>query len=84
MNVSLMVTTAMAVAAESPEIRTVHSQASVMLRTGEVELAVTLRGGHMAPVTFFRDTPVPVRPYHVSPWQDEGESKMPAPVLVTL
>ena len=84
MNAPLMVTTAMAFAVEPPEIRTVHAQPSVMLSTREVELAVTLRGGHMAPVAFFRDTSVPVRPYHVSPWQDEGESKMPAPVLVTL
>ena len=53
MNAPLMVTTAMAFAVEPPEIRTVHAQPSVMLSTREVELAVTLRGGHMAPVTFF-------------------------------
>ena len=35
----------------------------------------------MAPVTFFRNTPSPVQPYHISPWQDEHPSPMPAPVL---
>ena len=38
----------------------------------------------MAPVTFFRDSAQPVRPYYVSPWQEEAPSKMPAPVLVSL
>ena len=38
----------------------------------------------MAPVTFFRDTAQPVKPYYVSPWQDEKPTKMPAPVLNTL
>lgn len=67
---------------ESP--RTIHSQPSWSVSNGQVEVAVTRRGGHMAPVTFYRDTDRPVRPYHVSPWQDEKPSTMPAPVLVTL
>jgi hypothetical protein len=61
--------------------RTVHSQPSWIVATPQVEVALTRIGGHMAPVTFFRDSDRPVRPYHVSPWQDEKPSAMPAPVL---
>ncbi len=64
--------------------RTIHSQPSFVLKTKQVELAITQRGGHMAPVTFLRDTFSPVQPYHISPWQDEQPSEMPAPVLVPL
>jgi len=49
----------------------IHGQPSWRLRSDAVELAVTRRGGHLAPVVFFRDTPHPVAPYYVSPWQDE-------------
>lgn len=38
----------------------------------------------MAPVTFARTSPSPIRPYHVSPWQDEGLADLPAAVLVPL
>ena len=72
-----------AVAAEALS-RSVHSQPSVILATKDVEVAVTTRGGHMAPVTFFRSSDRPVQPYYVSPWQDEAPLPMPAPVLVTL
>lgn len=65
-------------------MRTVHSQPSWILATPQVEVALTRRGGHLAPVTFLRDTGRPVQPYHVSPWQDEKPSAMPAPVLVPL
>ena len=72
-----------AVAADVPT-RSVHSQPSAILATKDVEVAVTTRGGHMAPVTFFRSSERPVQPYYVSPWQDEAPLPMPAPVLVTL
>jgi hypothetical protein len=49
----------------------------------QVKLAVTRLGGHMAPVTFCRDTDKPVRPYYVSPWQEEG-LEIDDPVLVPL
>ena len=35
----------------------------------QVELALTVRGGHMAPVTFFRASARPIQPYYISPWQ---------------
>lgn len=72
-----------AVAVDVPS-RIVHSQPSAILATKNVEVAVTTRGGHMAPATFYRDSDRPVQPYYVSPWQDEASLPMPAPVLVTL
>ena len=69
---------------QEPGTRTIPSQPSFVVSTQHVELAVTELGGHMAPVTFFRDSSKPVRPYHVSPWQDEKPSVMPAPVLNAL
>jgi len=71
-------------AAADPEVRTISRQPSAVLATPQVEVAVTLLGGQMAPVTFFRDTDHPVQPYYVSPWQDEAAAEMPAPVLVPL
>jgi len=59
------------------------SQPSWVVRSKEVELAVTQIGGHMAPVTFFRDTPEAVRPYYISPWQNE-DVEPETPVLVPL
>ncbi len=84
MNLSLIAATATASAAAESKQRTVHSQPSVVIATKQVELAVTKLGGHMAPVSFFRDSARPVQPYYVSPWQDEKSAKMPAPVLVPL
>ncbi|MCY2948958.1 MAG: hypothetical protein NTZ71_12345 [Planctomycetota bacterium] len=69
---------------QEPNTRTIHSQPSFVVSTSQVELAVTELGGHMAPVTFFRSSAKPVRPYHVSLWQDEKPSAMPAPVLNAL
>ena len=66
------------------KLGTAHSQPSFVVSSKQVEIAVTRSGAHMAPVTFFRDTAQPVKPYYVSPWQDEKPTKMPAPVLNTL
>ena len=63
------------------EARTIHSQPSWILANDDVELAVTKVGGHMAPVTFARKSAVPIRPYYVSPWQDEHLQNLPAAVL---
>ena len=65
-------------------MQTIRTQPSHVLSTEQVELAVTELGGHMAPVTFFRDSEKPVQPYYISPWQDEKASAMPVPVLVPL
>jgi hypothetical protein len=63
--------------------RTVRGQPSWVVRSRDVELAVTHAGGHMAPVTFFRRSAHPVQPYYVSPWQQERR-KIAEPVLVPL
>jgi hypothetical protein len=55
-------------------------QPSWAMDNDQVELAVTVQGGHMAPVTFYRGTPAPVQPYYISPWQGEGV-KTGVPVL---
>ena len=82
MNASILIAGTSAPGAEP--LRTLHSQPSYVIATPQVELAVTRLGGQMAPVTFLRDTPHPVQPYHISPWQEEKPSRMPAPVLVPL
>jgi hypothetical protein len=84
MHLVLAASTGAAPATGDTTPRAFHSQPSVVLSTKEVEVAVTKLGAHMAPVTFFRDSEEPVRPYYISPWQDEKRVKMPAPVLVTL
>ena len=63
------------------EERTIHGQPSWVIATDDVELAITKRGGHMAPVSFDRKAAAPIRPYHISPWQDEGLENLPAAVL---
>ncbi len=50
----------------------IYGQPSFRLQSDCVELAVTEAGGHLAPVRFFRDSPRPVEPYYISPWQTEG------------
>jgi hypothetical protein len=55
-------------------------QPSWVVENDQVEFAVTVQGGHMAPVTFYRGTEAPVQPYYVSPWQGEGV-KTGVPVL---
>lgn len=84
MNLTLLSAVLAAGTAEAANLHSVHSQPSYGVATKEVELNVTRLGGHMAPVTFFRDSAHPVQPYHVSPWQDEKPLPMPAPVLVPL
>jgi hypothetical protein len=54
-----------------PQMKNVVNQQAFILRSSDIELAVSRMGGHMAPVTFYRGTKGPVQPYHVSPWQSE-------------
>ena len=71
-------------ASDVAEKKVVHSQPSIGIQSDQVQLYVTETGGHMAPVTFYRDSDKPISPYHISPWQDEPTAPMPAPVLVPL
>lgn len=72
------------VMADPPKTTVIHNQPSYMISNGEVSLAVTEIGGHMAPVTFYGTDNDVIQPYHISPWQDEPAKEMPAPVLVPL
>jgi len=51
--------------------RRVYGEPSWAARSDQVELAVTERGGHMGPVTFYRRDASPVRPYYLNPWHAE-------------
>jgi len=64
--------------------KTLFAQPSYLLSNDQVELAITELGGHMAPVSFYRNTNESIQPYHISPWQEEKGPDMPAPVLVPL
>lgn len=70
--------------AEIPATVILHHQPCYTIVSPEVRLCVTELGGHMAPVTFFHSDSQPIQPYHISPWQDEPATEMPAPVLVPL
>ena len=62
----------------------IRSQPSFVLANEEVSVAITKRGGHMAPVTFKSGDGQQISPYYISPWQDEEPANMPAEVLVPL
>lgn len=64
-------------------METVASQPCWVIENDTVRLAVTQRGAHLAPVTFYRSDARTIQPYYVSPWQDEG-LKIEPPVLVPL
>jgi hypothetical protein len=69
--------------ASKPKPRTVANQPSWILQNDTTQLALTCFGGHMAPVTFFRNSSAPVQPYYINPWHNEGH-KLPVPVLKPL
>ena len=62
----------------------IHSQPSFVLANEQVSVAITKRGGQMAPVTFKTRDGQQISPYYISPWQDEEPANMPAEVLVPL
>ncbi|TVR58490.1 MAG: hypothetical protein EA426_10270 [Spirochaetaceae bacterium] len=67
----------------TPNVRMIRSQESFVLENSDVSVAVTRRGGMMAPVTFDRASKAPIDPYYISPWQDEA-LRIDEPVLVPL
>ncbi len=71
------------VSAQRAVTSTRNGQSCWVIKSGQVELAITKLGGHMAPVTFYRDSPSPIAPYYISPWQGETHD-YPVPVLVPL
>lgn len=64
-------------------MHTESSQPCWVMDNGTVRLAITQKGAHMAPVTFYLGSEKPIEPYYVSPWQNEG-LKLDPPVLVPL
>lgn len=60
-----------------PEVVTVRGQKSWCISNGNIEAAVSRKGGHMAPVSFYRDTKKPVQPYYINPWAEEEEKAAP-------
>ncbi|MDY6944858.1 MAG: hypothetical protein SXG53_03990 [Pseudomonadota bacterium] len=62
----------------------IHGQDSFVLRTPDVELAVTRTGGMLGPVTFFPKSETPIRPYAVAPWAEETLSVDLPPMLRAL
>jgi hypothetical protein len=59
-------------------------QQSFLLETPMVELAVTMTGAMVGPVTFFPRDPVPIRPYAVAPWAEEALPGELPPMLAAL
>lgn len=84
MSLSALAFTNASLPAQQDALPKIHSQPSFIVSNQEVEVALTQHGAHMAPVSFYRNAPAPVLPYHISPWQDEAPTPMPAPVLNTL
>ena len=62
----------------------IHEQRSFLLANEHVSVAITERGGHMAPVIFGGSGEQQITPYYISPWQDEEHEAMPADVLIPL
>src|SRR5262245_720783 len=62
----------------------IHGQASFLLKTRTVELAVTATGGMLGPVTFFPQDPAPIKPYAVAPWAEESIPQDIPPMLRAL
>ena len=63
-------------------MRTIHGEASYHLATAELDLDVTRRGGHLAPVVFHLDGR-DVSPYALAPWEPEEFPDLP-PLLSVL
>lgn len=55
----------------SRDIVRVRGQDSLLLTARSVELAISLTGGMLGPVTFFPEDIVPIAPYAVAPWAEE-------------
>ncbi len=66
-----------------PESKQIAGERSWIVESDQVQLALTERGGHMAPVIFYRRDDRTVQPYYVNPWHDENLSPDP-PVLRVL
>lgn len=76
--------TPMITLAQNLTVEQKEGQKCWVIKSDNIELAITQKGGHMAPVTFYRKSNNPVAPYYISPWQNENHAEFPAEVLVPL
>ena len=65
-------------------ISRIQGQESFLLRSRDVDLAVTRTGGMLGPVTFFPEESNPIRPYAVAPWAEETLPPGTPSMLATL
>lgn len=65
-----------------PTEKNMFGQPSWQMSTDEIELYITKKGGHIAPVTFYKNSKNPANPYHVAPWHEEKEKAEPAIIEV--
>ncbi len=49
----------------------IKGQKSWVLENKNIKLCLTEKGGHMAPVIFFKDTDNPIEPFYINPWAEE-------------
>ncbi len=67
----------------TPKIRTLLGQPSWTLTDGDTSLAVTRKGGHLAPVTYWRSRGG-WQPFAVAPWCREATARKLPPILEAL
>lgn len=65
-------------------METIHGSASFTLRSAEVELAVTRRGGHLAPVSYRLPGGRTVSPLALAPWRPDQVDPALPPLLAEL
>ena len=64
-------------------MKSINGQKSWVMGNDTVELAVSQKGGQMAPVNFYAKTKKPVQPYYICPWAEEKKTYKP-PVIDVL
>ena len=62
----------------------VRGRESFVLRASGVDLALSVNGAHLAPVTFFPDDARPFSPYAIEPWVSEILAAETPPVIANL
>lgn len=62
----------------------IDGQDSFLLSTRSVELALTVTGGMLGPVSFLPSGAAPIRPYATAPWAQETDGSNLPPILAAL
>jgi hypothetical protein len=53
------------------ETKEVLGQPSYLISSDSIDLSITIQGGHMAPVSFYKDSDS-IQPYYISEWSKKG------------